>query len=113
MQRFLTLAVLLAVLTVVIFLGLTTPPLFATMCTTTCSVSTLSCTPVNYCTSVPGQSINCDGTVTTCSAADAWCTCAVAHEEQCSEACPRGGVCYHFCIVTNCGSNPPHMDCNI
>lgn len=112
MRRLFTLAALLAAVSAAIFLSTTTAPLFATDCNTTCSVSTLHCSPVNYCTSVPATSLDCDGTVTTCSAADAWCVCAVNHEEQCDEACP-GPNCYHACIQSNCGSNPPHLDCNI
>ena len=74
MRRLFTLSALLAVLAVALFIG-SPPPLFATTCTTTCSVATLSCTPVSSCTSVPASSITCDGSTTACSTADAWCAC--------------------------------------
>jgi hypothetical protein len=89
MRRFLTLA---ALLVVAIFLGMPATPLFATTCTTNCSISTLSCTPVNYCTSVPATSLNCDGTVTTCSDADAWCSCVAYCSDYCEGGCSIGPV---------------------
>lgn len=74
MRRLFTLSALLAVIAVALLIGAPTP-LFATTCTTTCSVSTLSCTPVSSCTSTAGTSITCDGSTTLCSNADSWCAC--------------------------------------
>src|SRR6185312_1272321 len=113
MRRLLILAALLPITTAAIFLGLTTP-LFATSCTTTCQVTTLSCTPVSSCTSVPATSLNCDGTVTTCSAADAWCNCTADCAETCDFACSLGpgacGICVRNC---HCGSAPPNTMCHL
>jgi hypothetical protein len=119
MRRLFTLAALLAVLTVAIFLGTTTTPLFATTCTTTCTYSTLTCTPVNSCTSVLGQSLTCDGTVTTCSAADAWCLCQADCADDCAPACEVGPaacrLCTKNCLTNNCGGTtpPPHTTCSV
>jgi hypothetical protein len=115
MRRLLTLTVLLPVTAAVIFLGMATTPLFATTCTTHCSVAGLTCTPVNYCTSVPATSLDCDGTVTTCSVADAWCTCHYECIDSCEIACSFGpcGPCLSKCHQNNCGSTapPPHTVC--
>jgi hypothetical protein len=110
MRRLLTLSALLAVLSVTFFLATTTTPLFATTCTTNCSLSTLSCTPVNYCTSVPGTSLDCDGTVTTCAAADAWCACYANCDALCAGT--PGPKCLHACVSVNCGSKPANTLCN-
>jgi hypothetical protein len=119
MRKPLILAALSMVLTVAIFLG-TPRPLFATTCTTNCSVSTLSCTPVSYCTSVPATSLDCDGTVTTCSAADAWCSCQAECFDTCDAICSGShptlcGFCMRNCRQTNCGSQtpPPNTTCNL
>lgn len=117
MRKLLTLALLLPVITAAILLS--TPPLFATTCTTTCSYSTLSCTPTNYCTSVPATSLDCDGTVTTCNDADAFCLCQADCIEACDFACSIGpsacGLCMRNCRENNCGSQtpPPNATCAI
>lgn len=106
-------------LTAALLLGILCTPAFATTCTTTCSVSTLSCTPVTYCTSVPGTSLDCDGVVTTCTEADAFCTCQAECVSQCEFACELGpgacGFCMRNCREQNCGSQtpPPNTQCNI
>src|SRR5262245_61527392 len=94
MRKLLLLAALLPITAAAIFLGTaTTRPLFATTCTTNCSCATLTCTPVNYCTST-STSLDCDGTVTTCAVADAWCACHYDCLDSCASACAIGpGPC--------------------
>jgi hypothetical protein len=121
MRRLMTLAALLPVLTVAIILGVTTAlPLYATMCTTNCSIATLSCTPVTSCTSVPGTSLTCDGVVTTCTVADAWCACRQDCSDYCNDVldCGQYGpgachTCLNTCQNTNCGSTPANTACPV
>src|SRR5437764_938918 len=96
MRRVLVLFGLLAVVALASSVGVTTSAQAATMCTTSCSVATLSCNPVNSCTSVPGTSITCDGVTTQCSTADAYCSCiapCIANHDNCSETCNRPITC--------------------
>jgi hypothetical protein len=91
------------------------------MCTTTCSGSTLSCTPMSSCTSVPGSSITCDGVTTQCSYSNSWCACAnpcQTNYENCIAGCDPSvpftcRVCSRirtFCL-SDCGTAPPHTTC--
>jgi hypothetical protein len=78
----------------------------------------LSCTPVSSCTSVPGQSLTCDGTVTQCTYADAWCVCQDECSFHCEYTCdhfghPACGFCINYCMSTNCGSTPANTTCNL
>jgi hypothetical protein len=116
MRRLLTLSALLVVIAVALFVG-TPTPLFATMCTTTCTHATLSCTPVNSCTSIAGTSIKCDGVTTTCTAADQWCLCELQCEDDrasCIDACELAIQCrgcnfaYNQC-VSSCGTKPANL----
>lgn len=116
MRRLFNLTALLPVTAAAIFLGTVSPPLFATTCTTHCSAAALMCTPVSYCTSVPATSIDCDGTVTTCSVADPWCTCHYDCLDTCDWACSMGlacQACLRNCHQNNCGSwtPPPNTYC--
>ena len=66
MRRVLTLAALLLVLGLTGFLGGAAMAQSGS-CTVTCpSGQVMTCYPTSYCTSVPGTSINCDGTTTYC-----------------------------------------------
>ncbi|HEX4961314.1 MAG TPA: hypothetical protein VF173_10785 [Thermoanaerobaculia bacterium] len=115
MRRLLILAGLLIVV-VLASTGMV-PSAEATTCTTTCSNSTLSCTPTTSCSSVPGTSLTCDGVVTQCSAADPYCTCADKCEDDldvclanCAPSCNHCGVIHNLCL-RQCGTKPPHTTC--
>ncbi len=121
MRRLLILAGLVAVVALAASTGMTPPAQATTMCTTTCSGSSLSCTPMSSCTSVPGTSITCDGVTTQCSASNSWCACAnqcEANFESCNAGCdPSVPVTCRICdrtyntCITHCGAQPPHSSC--
>lgn len=115
MRRLLILTGLLVVLSLATSMDVTAFQ-SKTMCTTTCSRATLSCTPVSSCTSVSGTSIKCDGVVTTCSVADAWCACldqCDANLDNCLANCEICSPCYtgNNTCIRHCGTQPPHTTC--
>src|SRR3954451_9832823 len=112
MRRLLVLAGLLTVLALATSMDVTAYQ-SKTMCTTTCSGATLSCTPVSSCTSVPGTSITCDGVTTQCSAANSWCDCSRSCEDAldtCLATCVNCHICgvIHTQCLASCGTKPPH-----
>jgi hypothetical protein len=115
MRRLLVLAGLLVVLALATSVDVTAYQ-NKTMCTTTCSNASLSCTPASSCSSVPGTSITCDGVTTQCSAANSYCDCidaCTAALDSCLATC----VNCNFCGTLNtqcrrsCGTKPLHTTC--
>lgn len=115
MRRVLILTGLVVVLAMTVF---TAKPVVAdTMCVTTCSASSLSCTPAISCSSVPGVSITCDSTTTLCSASDSWCACSnsctnayINCLETCGPSCGHCDVSFNHCSNA-CGTQPPNSSC--
>lgn len=114
MRRHLLRTALLPVTVAAIFLGMATTPLLAQTCTVYCSASTLSCT--GFPCSATATQLFCGGKTTTCSQADAWCSCRADCVESCQPACENFpgtcGSCINFCTQNNCGVSPWNTTCN-
>lgn len=105
---------LTALLMVIAFMHQTAPSAIASQyCSTTCSVSTLSCNASTTCSSSPGT-LTCCGTVYSCGAIDAYDACRASCQDDfdackmwcttkdCLAACNSQRVaCY-----STCGSRP-------
>lgn len=116
MRRMAILAGLLVIVALASSMGATVSARAATMCTTSCpGGSTLSCTPTDSCTSVPGTSITCDGQEVSCGDADSWCGCRNScyhNYENCLASCQTTLGCNacatarQYCLQEICGPQP-------
>ena len=108
------LVLLVALLAVSSWMGIFEPTLAeAATCSTTCSEgSTLQCCTSGTCSTSHGVSVNCNGTVMTCSAIDAYDVCIdeciednIACTMSCDIFCNHCGTIFNVC-KNQCGPKP-------